>query len=51
MMISLAQQMGWGCLIVGISLAKITMATTANCMGKIIKGIAVFRYRGSIDIF
>jgi hypothetical protein len=30
-MFSLAQLMGWDCLIVGISLAKVTMATIAFC--------------------
>jgi hypothetical protein len=31
MLFSLAQPMGWDCLIVGISLAKVSMATIAYC--------------------
>jgi hypothetical protein len=37
MMFSLAQPMGWDCLIIGISVAKVAMATTPYCMGKITK--------------
>jgi hypothetical protein len=29
----------WDCLIVGLSLAKVTMATIANCMGKGLKAL------------
>jgi hypothetical protein len=51
MMFSLAQPVVWDCLIVGISLAKVTMATIAYCMGKRSTSFAAFRYGGSIDIF
>jgi hypothetical protein len=50
MMFSLALPLGWDCLIVGISLAKVTMATIAYCMGERTKSIPAFRYRGSVNL-
>jgi hypothetical protein len=50
-MFSLEQPMGWDCLLLGLSLAKVAIATIAYCLGKRTKIIAAFRYRGCIDIF
>jgi hypothetical protein len=41
----------WQCLIVELSLAEVSIATIAYCMGKRTKSFAAFRLRGSIDIF